>query len=93
MFFQARVAAQMKAADKIHMFLGRIAQLARRSDEGFCKIALGQANLALLAGSDRMSAGRALHKMKQEGLIELGYRCIRLLPALGNLESLQANTP
>lgn len=75
------------------MLLGRIAQLARRSDERFCKIALGQADLALLADSDRMSAGRALHKMKQEGLIELGYRCIRLLPALGNLESLQANTP
>ena len=83
----------MKAADKIHMFLGRIAQLAKLSDERFCKIALGQADLALLADSDRMSAGRALHKMKQEGLIELGYRCIRLLPALGNLESLQANTP
>lgn len=83
----------MKAADKIHMFLGRIAQLARRSDEGFCKIALGQANLALLAGSDRMSAGRALHKMEQEGFIQLRYRCIRLLPALDNLENPQANTP
>lgn len=83
----------MKAVDRIHMFPGRIAQLARRSDERSCKIALGQADLALLADSDRMSAGHALHKMEQEGLIELGYRCIRLLPALDNLENPQANTP
>lgn len=34
---------------------------------------------------------RALHKMEQEGLIELGYRCIRILPALNNLDALAAD--
>ena len=79
MYFQSRVIAQIKAADRIHMLLGRIAQLARRSDERFCKIALGQADLALLADSDRMSAGRALHQFEERGLVRLGYRSIELL--------------
>ena len=79
MYFQSRVIAQIKAADRIHMLLGRIAQLARRSDERFCKIALGQADLALLADSDRMSAGRALHQLEEHGLVRLGYRSIELL--------------
>ena len=41
MYFQSRVIAQIKAADRIHMLLGRIAQLARRSDERFCTIRPG----------------------------------------------------
>ena len=79
MYFQSRVVAQIKAADRVHMLLGRIAQLARRSDERFCTIALGQADLALLAGTDRMSAGRALHQLEERGLVRLGYRSIELL--------------
>ncbi len=93
MFFQARVVAQMKAADRIRVLLGRIAQLAKRSDERFCKIALSQANLTFLADSVHMSARRALHKMEPEGLIEPGYLCIKLLPTLDNPENPQANTP
>ena len=84
MYFQSRVIAQIKAADRTHMLLGRIAQLARHSDERFCKIALGQADLALLADSDRMSAGRALHQLEEHGLVRLGYRSIELLEPFFN---------
>lgn len=79
MYFQSRVMAQLKTVDRIQMLLGRIARLARRSAAKFDTVALGQADIALLAGTDRMSAGRALHQLEEQGLVRLGYRSIELL--------------
>ena len=56
------------------------------------EVQLTHEELGCLIACDRASTTRALHKMEQEGLIELGYRCIRLLPALDTLENLQADT-
>lgn len=81
MYYQSRIMAKTKATDRVLMLLGRIAQLARRSDPGFSKVPLGQAGLALLAGSERMCVGRALRHLEEEGLIHLGYRSIELLDA------------
>ena len=47
--------------------------------------------MARLVACDRASTTRALHKMEQDGVIELGYRCIRILPALNNLDALAAD--
>ena len=81
MYYQSRIMAKTKATDRVLMLLGRIAQLGQRSDPGFSKIPLGQAGLAVLAGSERMCVGRALHHLEEEGLIRLGYRSIELLDA------------
>lgn len=47
--------------------------------------------MARLVACDRASTTRALHKMEQDDVIELGYRCIRILPALNNLDALAAD--
>ena len=68
---------------------GQIDARERELDE----VQLAHEELEYLTACDRASTTRALHKMEQEGFIQLRYRCIRLLPALDNLENPQANTP
>ena len=73
------------------MVLLHLRELTSREGRELDEVQLTHEELGCLIACDRASTTRALHKMEQEGLIELGYRCIRLLPALDTLESLQAN--
>lgn len=80
MYFQSRVMSKMKAEERVLMLLGRIAELAGREGRRLEKVHLGQGDLALLAGADRVCVGRALHKLADAGLVALGYRTVELLP-------------
>lgn len=90
-YAQAKTVAQPLLANRIAMVLLHLRELTSREGRELDEVQLTHEELGCLIACDRASTTRALHKMEQEGLIELGYRCIRLLPALDTLESLQAN--
>ena len=73
------------------MVLLHLRELTSREGRELDEVQLTYEELACLIACDRASTTRALHKMEQDGVIELGYRCIRILPALNNLDALAAD--
>ena len=49
--------------------------------------------MARLAACDRASTTRALHKMEQDDVIELGYRCMQDIEIGGSLNASVGNSP
>ena len=90
-YAQAKTVAQPLLANRIAMVLLHLRELTSREERELNEVQLTHEELACLIACDRASTTRALHKMEQEGLIELGYRCIRILPALNNLDALAAD--
>ena len=91
-YVQAKTVAQPLLANRIAMVLLQLRKLAAREGRELGEMQLTHEELACLIACDRASTTRALHKMEQDGLIELGYRCIRILPALAGLDALQADS-
>jgi|GEM_PF-1053141 len=81
-YSQSRVMANMRLYDRIVAMLVRLKELCLRDGEGLRPISLTHGDVAALVASDRASVTRALHKIEQEGLVELGYRSLTPTPAI-----------
>ena len=90
-YAQAKTVAQPLLANRIAMVLLHLRELTSREGRELDEVQLTHEELACLIACDRASTTRALHKMEQDGVIELGYRCIRILPTLNNLDALAAD--
>lgn len=82
MYGQALTLAHRRAREKVVSVLLRLSnQLSRQIGfEGVLPVA--QEDIAFLAGVERPTVSRELKKLVREGLIDLGYRHVRLLPPL-----------
>ena len=77
LFLQVKMMAKVKTGDRIALLLARIDELLGREGRRLGELTLSHEDIAALVGSDRVSTTRALHRMEQEGLVELGYRSVR----------------
>lgn len=87
-YAQAKVVSKPLLSDRLAMVLIRLRDLAAREQRDLREVHLTHGELAALVSSDRASVTRALHKMEQLGLVEVGYRSIALLPKLAELADL-----
>lgn len=65
--------------DRVAQLLVYLHYLLVQGGENNDVLCLGHAAIAEILGIDRASTTRTLHKLENDGLIELGYRSIRLL--------------
>ena len=81
-YTQQRITARNPLSDRIALVLLRLHDLTRR--EGYVPgaFSLTHGEIAELAVADRVATTRALHRMEEEGLVELGYRSVRPTEAL-----------
>jgi DNA-binding GntR family transcriptional regulator len=59
--------------------LAQVADLLVEESERLTEINLSQSTIAKLLGVSRQSVNEALRRLRQQGLIETGYRSIRVL--------------
>lgn len=78
-FCLTKILSETFLYDRIAQMLVYMGELMVRGGENGDALGLGHASLAQILGVDRASTTRALHKLESDGLIELGYRSIRLL--------------
>lgn len=76
-YSQVKMLSRTRVCDRIVMLLARIAELAARSGRAVHEASLSHEQIARLVASDRVTVTRALHKLEEDGLVELGYRCVR----------------
>lgn len=81
-YTQLKMVSRTPLADRIAMLFIRLRDIAASEGRPLDEVNLTHGEIATLTASDRVSSTRVLHKMEEEGLIELGYRSIRLNPAL-----------
>ena len=81
-YTQQRITAHNPLSARIARLLLRLHDLARR--EGYVPGAFGltHGEIAELAVADRVATTRAVHRIEEEGLVELGYRSVRPTEAL-----------
>lgn len=79
---QARTVSKTSLYERIVLLLARLRELRAQQGVEMTEVKLTHEEIAVLAASDRASVTRALHKLKQDGLIELGYKTIRFTDAL-----------
>lgn len=77
LFFQTRMMAKVKTGERIALLLARVDELLGREGRRLEGLTLSHGDIAALVGSDRVSTTRGLHRMEQDGLVELGYRSVR----------------
>lgn len=79
---QVRTVAKTSLRERIVLLFARLRELASQQGVDLREVRLTHEDVAALATSDRASVTRALHVLKQDGLIELGYKTIRFTDAL-----------
>ena len=84
-YSQSRVMANMRLSDRICALLVRLKELLERDGGGVRPVSLTHGDIAALVASDRASVTRALHKVEQDGYIELGYRTLTLTDKVSEL--------
>lgn len=77
-FTQAKVVSRNTIYERVLALLLYIHDLTARGDTRRSSLSLTHEEVATLVLSDRVSVTRALHKMRNDGLIELGYKSITL---------------
>ena len=87
---QARIVSQARLYDRIVLLLIRLKELMLRDGGTGDSIALTHGQIASLVAADRAATTRALRKVEEDGLVELGYRSLRILDAV---DALVASTP
>lgn len=75
------------------MVLLHLRELTSREGRELDEVQLTHEELACLIACDRASTTRALHKMEQDGVIELGYRRMQDIEIGGNLNASVGNSP
>ena len=76
------------ATDRIVMLFARLKELSAQEGRDLSHVKLTHGDIATLISSDRVSVTRALHKMEEKGLVELGYRSLQLNEMLDAKEEL-----
>lgn len=72
-FMQTRVVSQRTTRDRILALFLYLRYLTGKSDSDAASFELTHDEIAILISSDRASVTRALHKMKIDGVLSLGY--------------------
>lgn len=85
---QAKIVSRPALRDRIILLLLCLKRLAAQSGGEGDSFAITHEDVASLVASDRVSTTRVLHKIRDEGLIELGYKSIKLLPAIDKVHDL-----
>lgn len=92
-YAQAKTVAQPLLANRIAMVLLHLRELTSREGRELDEVQLTHEELACLIACDRASTTRALHKMEQDGVIELGYRRMQDIEIGGSLNASVGNSP
>lgn len=79
---QLRTVSRTSLYDRIVFFLLRCHELGVRQGVELREVNATHEEVASLVASDRASVTRALRKLKEDGLVELGYKSIRMTGAL-----------
>jgi DNA-binding GntR family transcriptional regulator len=61
--------------------LGQVADLLMEEGETRAEVNLSQATIAALLGVSRQSVNEALGRLRDQGVVETGYRSIRIVDA------------
>lgn len=85
---QSKIVARQPLYDRIVMLLLCIRELAARGGQNLTTVNLTHSDIATLVVSDRVSTTRVLHKIQEDGLIDLGYKSVRLNPAIDERKDL-----
>ena len=81
---QLRTVSKTSLYERIALLLARLRNLSRQQGSDLSEVKLTHEEIAELVASDRASVTRALHKLKEDGTIELGYKTITLTEAFKN---------
>lgn len=92
-YAQAKTVAQPLLANRIAMVLLHLRELTSREGRELDEVQLTHEELACLIACDRASTTRALHKMEQDGVIELGYRRMQDIEIGVSLNASVGNSP
>lgn len=77
-FTQAKIVSRNTIYERVFALLLYLQDLIARGETGRTTLKLTHEEVATLVHSDRVSVTRALHRMRDDGLIELGYKSITL---------------
>ncbi len=89
-YAQEKLVSRPLLSERIALLIIRLRHLAAREGRDLDEIRLTHEELAALVASDRTSVSRALQRMAQDGLVELGYRRIKPTAGFDSLEGLDA---
>lgn len=81
-FAQSSVTTFPVLCDRVLALLLRLRDLANANGTCERSFALTHEDIALLVASDRVSATRVLHRLRDEGYVELGYKLVSLTDKL-----------
>lgn len=87
-YAQIKMLSKPLASDRITMLLARLKELAGQEGRDLTQAKLTHSDIATLISSDRVSVTRALHKMEEGGLVELGYRSLQITEGIDGCEEL-----
>lgn len=87
-YAQIKMLSKPLASDRITMLLARLKELSSQEGRDLTQVRLTHSDIAALISSDRVSVTRALHKMEESGLVELGYRSLQITETLDAQEEL-----
>ena len=89
-YIQTKILTRPLIYDRLVMFFLHLRELYARGGSELGEINLTHGEIATLVSSDRVSTARALHKMEDDGLIELGYKTVRFKEGLDEMDGLRA---
>lgn len=87
-YAQIKMLSKPLASERITMVLARLKELSGQEGRDLTQVRLTHSDIAALISSDRVSVTRALHKMEEDGLVELGYRSLQVAEAIDGREDL-----
>lgn len=87
-YAQIKMLSKPLASERITMVLARLKELSSQEGRDLTQVKLTHSDIATLISSDRVSVTRALHKMEEDGLVELGYRSLQIAESIDGCEDL-----
>lgn len=81
-YMQVKIMSMPLLHDRILSLLLRLTSLAKEEGAADGAFALTHEDIASLVASDRVSVTRMLHRLRDEGLVELGYKSVALKGSL-----------
>lgn len=92
-FTLSKIIAKRALYDRILALLLYLRDLTGRTGKEMSTFGITHEEIAMLVHSDRVSTTRVLHKMRDDGLIDIGYKSITLhIDEVGAVEELAAHT-
>lgn len=88
-FTQSKVISSRSLYERVLTLFLHLGDLIHRSEEEGSTFAITHEEIALLVASDRVSVTRVLHKMRDEGIIKLGYKSISFFEDAINVQEMK----